>query len=105
MGLNAKYSKVWGYPNLVEYQTGDGQIGTTPGTIHTIILQGTSVGDKCLIYNANAATAGWLILDLVIDVAQKTIPINFVEGIPFSRDIYIDATDTGVNTTVVWTPN
>ena len=82
---------------------GDGLVYLGPCLVHNIIFFPDVAEDRADIYDGRDATSGKKFCRIEADV-DRTRHLNFGQGVPFDVGIYIDGTDTAVETTVVFTP-
>ena len=82
---------------------GDGVIHTGRCLVHSIILDPDAGADLVTIYDGRDATSGRKFAAIASsDVVTRHLSLG--QGVPFAVGVFVDGSDSAVETTVVFTP-
>ncbi len=82
---------------------GDGLVYEGPCLVHSVVMVSDSTKEYAIIYDGRDATSGKQFTKVLV-FAETTYQVDFAEGVPFDQGIYVDAKNSPVQTTVVFTP-
>jgi len=82
---------------------GDGLVYSGPCLVYLITLDPGAGGDSAVIYDGRDATSGKKFMTLTTSIVV-TRDVSVSGGVPFDQGIYVDATDSDVETTIVFAP-
>jgi len=85
------------------HQYGSGLVYEGPCLVHSVVMLPNEAGDQVAVYDGRDAVSGKLFTTVKATIIL-TWAIYFGAWVPFDQGIYLDATDSDVETTVVFTP-